>query len=176
MFPCVLHRTMIYLYMLYTKYPLWRLQIVGSIQQDISLPPTSVDYVFLMVLSEYRMTDQRAEQRCCVCESVDYFVPFWLSYDDVTKWKHFPCHWPFVRRIHLSPVNSPHKGQWRGALMFSLICASINGWVNNREASDFRCHHTHCDITVMKIAIFAQVQQFGGVMNISRVLCTWNFT
>ena len=22
-----------------------------------------------------------------------------------------------------SPVNSPHKGQWRGALMFSLICA-----------------------------------------------------
>ena len=24
---------------------------------------------------------------------------------------------------HRSPVNSPHKGQWRGALMFSLICA-----------------------------------------------------
>ena len=32
------------------------------------------------------------------------------------------------------PVNSPHKGQWRGAVMFSLICARINGWVNNREA------------------------------------------
>ena len=31
-----------------------------------------------------------------------------------------------------SPVNSPHKGQRRGALMFSLICAWINGWVNNR--------------------------------------------
>ena len=30
------------------------------------------------------------------------------------------------------PVNSPHNGQWRGALMFSLICARINGWVNNR--------------------------------------------
>ena len=27
--------------------------------------------------------------------------------------------------------NSPHKGQWRGALIFSLICARINGWVNN---------------------------------------------
>ena len=25
--------------------------------------------------------------------------------------------------IHRSPVNSPHKGQWRGALMFPLICA-----------------------------------------------------
>ena len=24
-----------------------------------------------------------------------------------------------------SPVNSPHKGQWRGALMFSLICVWI---------------------------------------------------
>ena len=34
-------------------------------------------------------------------------------------------------------VNSPHQGQWRGALMFSLICAWINGWVNNREAGDF---------------------------------------
>ena len=50
-----------------------------------------------------------------------------------------------------SPVtlNSPHKGQWRGALMFSLICAWINGWVNNREAGDLRRHRAHCDVTVM---------------------------
>ena len=46
-----------------------------------------------------------------------------ISYDDVIKWKHFPRYWPFVRGIHRPPVNSPHKGQWRGALMFSLICA-----------------------------------------------------
>ena len=44
-------------------------------------------------------------------------------HDDVMKWKHFPRYWPFVRGIHRSPVNSLHKGQWRGALMFSLICA-----------------------------------------------------
>ena len=44
-----------------------------------------------------------------------------LLHDDVIKWKHFPRYWPFVRGIHRSPVNSPHKGQWRGALMFSLI-------------------------------------------------------
>ena len=40
-------------------------------------------------------------------------------------------------------------GQWRGALMFSLICAWINGWVNNREAGDLRRHRAHYDVTVM---------------------------
>ena len=49
--------------------------------------------------------------------------------DDVIKWKQFPCYWPFVREIHRSLVNSPHKSQWHGALMFSLICAWINSWV-----------------------------------------------
>ena len=48
-----------------------------------------------------------------------------------------------------SPVNSPHKSQWRGALMFSLICTWMNGWVNNREAGDLRRHRTHYDVTVM---------------------------
>ena len=61
---------------------------------------------------------------------------FFMCHNDVIKWKHFPRYWPFVRGIHRSPVNSPHKGQWRGALMFSLICDWINGWVNNREAGD----------------------------------------
>ena len=49
--------------------------------------------------------------------------------------------------FHRSPVNSPHKGQWRGALMFSLICTRINGWVNNGEAGDLRRHRPlwrHC--------------------------------
>ena len=41
-------------------------------------------------------------------------------HDDVIQWTHFPHYWPFVRGIHLLPVNSPHKGQWRGALMFSF--------------------------------------------------------
>ena len=43
--------------------------------------------------------------------------------DDVIKWKHLPCYWPSVWGIHRAPVNSPHKSQWRIALMFSLICA-----------------------------------------------------
>ena len=71
----------------------------------------------------------------------------------------FPCYWPFVRGIHRRPVNSQHKGQWRGALIFSLICGWINGWVNNREAGDLRLHRTHYDVIVM-IVIYSRV---GGI-------------
>ena len=53
--------------------------------------------------------------------------------------------------IHRSPVNSLHKGQWRGALIFSLICVWINGWVNNREAGDLRRYRVHCDVIVMHL-------------------------
>ena len=75
---------------------------------------------------------------------------------DVMKWKYFPRYCPFVRGIHRSPVNSPHKGQWRGALMFSLICAWINGWINNREAGDLRRHRSHYDVTVVNLPWNAQ--------------------
>ena len=74
-----------------------------------------------------------------------------MFHDDVIKWKHFPRNWPFVRGIHRSPVNSPHKGQWRGALMFSLICARINGWVNNGEAGDLRRYRAHYGVIIMRI-------------------------
>ena len=70
-------------------------------------------------------------------------------HDDVIKWKHFPRHWPYVRGIHRWPVNSLHKIQWRGALMFSFICAWINGWVNNRKADDLRRHRAYYDVTVI---------------------------
>ena len=80
---------------------------------------------------------------------IKYFGSIKLGHDDVIKWKHFPRCWPFVRGIHRSPVNSPHKGQWRCALMFSLICVWINSWVNNREAGDLRRCRAHYDVTVM---------------------------
>ena len=71
------------------------------------------------------------------------------NHDDDIKWKHFPPYWTFVRGIHRLPVNSPHKGQWRGALMFSLICARIYGWIHTLEADDLRRHRYHYDIIVM---------------------------
>ena len=72
------------------------------------------------------------------------------EHDDVITWKHFPRHWPFVWGIHRSPVNSPHKDQWRGALMISLICAWTNGSTNNRNVGDLRRHRVHYDVSVMK--------------------------
>ena len=72
---------------------------------------------------------------------------------DVIKWKHFPHYWPFVREIHRWPVNSPHNGQWRGALRASLICAWINVWVNNRDAGDLRRHRAHYDVIAMSMVI-----------------------
>ena len=67
-------------------------------------------------------------------------------------WRHhvetFPCHWLFVRGNRWSPVDSPHKGQWRGALMFPLICAWTDGWANNRDVGYLRRHGAHYDVTV----------------------------
>ena len=63
-----------------------------------------------------------------------------LWHYDVIQWKHFLRYWP---------VNSPHKGQWRWPLMFSLICAWLNCYGNNREAGDLRRHRTHYDVTLM---------------------------
>ena len=57
--------------------------------------------------------------------------------------------WIHLLWMHSLVMNSPHKGQWRGALMFSLICTWTNGWVNNRDAGDLRCHRTHYNVTVM---------------------------
>ena len=71
------------------------------------------------------------------------------DHDGVIKWNHVPRYWTFVWEIQRWPVNSPHKGQWRGAFMFSSICAWINGWVNNCEAGDLRRHRAKCDVTVM---------------------------
>ena len=72
-------------------------------------------------------------------------------HDDVIKWKRFPRYWPFVRGIHPSPVDSPHKGRWRGVLMFSLMCAWTNVRENSPDAGDLRRHDAHCDVTVMTV-------------------------
>ena len=85
------------------------------------------------------------------------------EHDDVIKLKHFTRYWTFVRGIHRSPVNSPHKGQWRGALMFSLICPWTNRWVNNLNAGDLRRNRAHYNVSVMYMLLFASV--FGALVS-----------
>ena len=97
-------------------------------------------------------------------------VALWIcdcKHDGVIKWKCFPRYWPFVQGIHRSPVNSLRKSQWRGALMFSLICAWINlskqswsWWFETLSRSLWRlCNEcffhdrsvyflTHCDFVI----------------------------
>ena len=70
---------------------------------------------------------------------------------DVIKWNHLPRYWPLVRGIHRSPVNSLHKGQGRGSLMFSLICA-LNGRLSKHSwgwwfETPMRSLWRHCNET-----------------------------
>ena len=77
----------------------------------------------------------------------------YVSFALTPWWRHqmetFSASLAVVWGIHGPPVNSPHKGLWRGSLMFSLVCAWMNGWVNNREAGDLRRYRAHYDVTVM---------------------------
>ena len=98
------------------------------------------------------MVHQGLTKRCSRPGTLGYLCNRWVHFihDDVIKRKRqFPRYWPFVRGIHRSPVISSHKGQWRGALIFSLILVRIKDWVNNREAGDLRRRRAHYDVTVM---------------------------
>ena len=59
-----------------------------------------------------------------------------------------PGEFPTQKAVFLQFL-SPQKGRWCEASMFHLICARINGWVNNREVGDLKRHRAHYDVTVM---------------------------
>ena len=101
------------------------------------------DDIMLRWVRIFRKIQQRHRDIVVNCQSTSF------CHDDVIKWKHLPRNWPFMRGIHRLPVNSPHKSQCRGALMVSLICAWIDGRVNNRVAGDFRRHRAHYGVIVM---------------------------
>ena len=106
----------------------------------------AIDRKFVMVLQSGWIHDEHVWSW-----QMDLTWRIGTTHDDVIKWKPFPGYWPLVRGIHRSPVNSPHKGHWRGALIFSLICAWINRWVNNGEAGDLRRYYAHYDVIVMQV-------------------------
>ena len=71
-----------------------------------------------------------------------------IVHDDVIKCKKKKT---FSTLLAICAGNSPltAQNQRRWPLILSLICAWINGWVNNREAGDLRGHSAHYDVTVM---------------------------
>ena len=82
-------------------------------------------------------------------------------YDDVIKWKHFPRHWLLCREFTGDCGEfTSHRWipftQWRRALMFSLICAWTNSWINDQDAGNLRRHRAHNDVTVMWCRIVIQ--------------------
>ena len=83
---------------------------------------------------------------CCFASwSAAYLASPWWRYQMET----FSALLALCAGIHRSPVNFPHKGLWHAALMFPLICAWINGWVNNCGGGDLRRHCAHYDVIVM---------------------------
>ena len=82
--------------------------------------------------------------------------------DDVIKWRHFPRSWPYVQGIHRSPVNSTHKGQWRGVLIFSSIYAWTNGWVSNGDAGGLKRHRAHYDVMLNSWAATKPTNTLGA--------------
>ena len=72
------------------------------------------------------------------------------------------------------PVNSPHKGQWRGALMFSFICVWRNDWVNNRKAGDLRRHRDHYDVIVMMIGGTRGIRSAHETVSYLETITFWN--
>ena len=91
------------------------------------------------------------------------------DHDDIIKWKHFLQYWPFVLGIHRSPVNFPHKDQWHGALMFSLICALINGGVNNGGAGNLRglCNPLWLHCSVSEILQHLPKSKFAAIIQVT---------
>ena len=72
-------------------------------------------------------------------------------------------------------VNSPHKGQWRGALIFSFICAWINGWVNNRQVGVLRLHRALYDVIVVTCEQH-ELRHKGCSVILGPGLCLWPIT
>ena len=72
----------------------------------------------------------------------------------------------FSALLALCAENLPvtdYIGQWRGALVYSLIRAWINRWVNNHEAGDLRRHRAYYEVIVMKLCYFK------GPLRVSKV-------
>ena len=129
-----------------------------------------------------------ANSNCRPCGHMQIFVRRFYEKNCLpvpVQWKSFK---PYVHmngmltssngNIFRSPMNSPHKGQWRWALKFSLICVWINGWVNNHEAGDLRRYRARYDVTDMNPRLTVNIAIVNESKNetnfIFRSCCIYN--
>ena len=116
-------------------------------------------------------------EEICVCSMTHLLYTSWLRHHMET-FSALLGLWGILR----SPVNSPHKGQWRGALVFCFNSAWTNSCANNRDAGDLRRHRAHHDVTVMlkggdtttEICVFpAQTKLPKNVQILPVLTCIW---
>ena len=114
--------------------------MLGNINIDF-ICRTSYDIGSFMC--DYAKTADHMFSKFCQCMGNGKFLTWWRHHVEI-----FPRYWPFVRGIHRSLVNSPHRGQWRGSLMFSFICGlnkqSSGWWFETLSRSLWRhCNELH---------------------------------
>ena len=105
-------------------------------EYDVDIHQFSYSVLLLNILAVFKFTSPICRRTSIRCINNSYGGIYIVSFTtaplsiqkhsiyihyDVINWKRFPRYWPFVWGIHRSPVTSPNKGQWRGALIFSLI-------------------------------------------------------
>ena len=104
--------------------------------------------------NEYMISDVKSDLKRRYCHKIQYSLSWWRHQMET-----------FSAALAICAGNSPvpgefppHKGQWRGALMFALICAwKKNDWVHNREAGDLRRYRAHYDVIVRsQLAVFSR--------------------
>ena len=105
------------------------------------------------ILSRPECDKPQAWELPVMWDAMTFIWHHWQKHTCISWWRHqmetFSAFLALCAGNSPVPVNSPHKGQWRGALMFSFMYAWINDWVNNREAGDLRRQRGHYDVIVM---------------------------
>ena len=137
----------LYLYRHFNPIP--RKYLLSLSEYDISLSFEYVESTLFLLMVSWRY------------EPVHQQAYYWPRFEfSESWWRHqmetFSALLAICAGNSPAPVNSPHKGQWRGALMFSLICVWINSWVNNGEADDLRRYRAHHDDTVIILRVLCR--------------------
>ena len=115
------------------------------------IEPTTIDDVVLSCACSCFACVNSINQRTMLCS---FDIPWIRLYGKI-----FASLALCVGGTHRRPVDSPHKGQWRGALMFPLTCASANSWANNRDDGDLRRHRALYEVTVMYCRLKCELMQ-----------------